>query len=60
MTLRNPAGETTIEHSTIEKINRLPDSLMPPALLDALKPDEVRDLIGYLRHPQQVELPTGK
>lgn len=60
MTLRNPAGETTIEQSTIEKANRLPDSLMPPALLDALKPDEVRDLIGYLRHPQQVELPTGK
>jgi hypothetical protein len=32
--------------------------LMPDGLLDALKPDEVRDLIAYLAHPAQVPLPT--
>jgi putative heme-binding domain-containing protein len=60
LTLRNPAGETTLEQASIVKIARLPDSLMPPGLLDSLTPDQVRDLIAYLRHPRQVELPRGK
>jgi putative membrane-bound dehydrogenase-like protein len=36
---------------------RLPQSFMPDGLLDALKPDEVRDLIGYLASPAQAPLP---
>jgi hypothetical protein len=30
---------------------------MPEGLLDALKPDEVRDLVAYLRAKEQVPLP---
>jgi hypothetical protein len=30
---------------------------MPEGLLDPLTPDEVRDLVAYLRHPTQVPLP---
>lgn len=59
-TLRNPTGEMTIEQSNIVKTTRLPDSLMPPGLIDALKPDQVRDLIAYLMHPKQVDLPEEK
>ncbi len=33
---------------------------MPEGLLDALTPDEVRDLFAYLMHPAQVPLPKGK
>ena len=31
-------------------------SPMPDGLLDNLTPDQVRDLIAYLRHPNQVDL----
>lgn len=59
VTLRSPVGETTVEQTAIDQMIRLPDSLMPPGLLDTLTADQVRDLIAYLRHPQQVELPKG-
>ena len=60
VTLRSPAGETTVEQAAIEKTTRLPDSVMPSGLLEALASDQVRDLIAYLRHPRQVELPGGE
>ena len=60
VTLRSPAGETTVEQAAIEKTTRLPDSLMPSGLLEALAADQVRDLVAYLRHPRQVELPGGE
>lgn len=57
LTLRTPAGEFTLEHSSIEKKTRLTDSLMPTGLLDSLTPTQKRDLIAYLMHPRQVPLP---
>lgn len=59
VSLRSPSGETTVEQAAIAKMTRLPDSLMPTGLLGLLSPDQVRDLIAYLRHPRQVELPQG-
>jgi hypothetical protein len=46
----------TINRSDVEEINPSKLSLMPDGLLNSLKPDEVRDLIGYLMSPQQVPL----
>ena len=58
------AIQTATELQTIEKdevaFRKLTDkSPMPDGLLDALSDTEVRDLIGYLRHPSQVELPSS-
>ena len=33
---------------------------MPEGLLEGLKEPQVRDLIAYLMHPNQVPLPTAK
>lgn len=60
VTLRSPVGETILEQASIVKTTRLPDSLMPPGLLDTLTPEQVRELIAYLMHPRQVELPEKK
>jgi hypothetical protein len=34
--------------------------MMPPGLLDTLSAEQIRDLISYLMHPQQVALPDEK
>lgn len=41
-----------IERSDIERIGKYPQSLMPEGLLDDLSPQELRDLLGYLRSSQ--------
>jgi putative heme-binding domain-containing protein len=35
-------------------------SMMPEGLFDQMKPDEVRDLVAYLRAKEQVPIPKGK
>ncbi|MGI9242825.1 MAG: PVC-type heme-binding CxxCH protein [Verrucomicrobiales bacterium] len=57
LTLRQIAGEVVIEKEGITKRERPVVSMMPEGLLLALEPDQVRDLIAYLQHPEQVELP---
>ncbi len=59
-TLRTLAGEVTMEKSSIVKVTRVADSMMPPGLLDTLSEEQIRDLISYLMHPQQVALPGEK
>jgi putative heme-binding domain-containing protein len=59
-TLRTLAGEVTIEKSSIVKVTRVADSMMPPGLLDPLSEEQIRDLISYLMHPQQVALPDER
>jgi putative heme-binding domain-containing protein len=54
-----PAGDVVIPKNEIEKRRTSPISMMPEGLLDQMKPEEVRDLIGYLASPQQVALPPG-
>lgn len=60
LSLRTPTDELVLEKSAIANRKVLPDSLMPPGLLDSLSPEEIRDLIAYLMHPQQVALPDEK
>ena len=57
LTLRQIAGEVVIEKPDITKRERPVVSMMPEGLLLALEPDQVRDLIAYLQHPKQVDLP---
>lgn len=51
VTLRSPAGDASIDKKEITKRTTLEQSLMPEGLLSILKPDQVRDLIGFLQVP---------
>jgi putative heme-binding domain-containing protein len=54
LTLRMPGSEILVSKSDIKKKQVLNTSIMPAGLLDNIGPDERRNLIGYLMHPQQV------
>ena len=56
VTLRSLTEESTIVRSEISKTTTLENSIMPEGLIDALTPEQTRDLIAYLMHPQQVPL----
>ncbi|MCH1507801.1 MAG: c-type cytochrome, partial [Akkermansiaceae bacterium] len=56
VTLRSLAQEATLEKSGIAETSQLPNSIMPAGLLSALTPWQIRDLIAYLMHPEQVPL----
>jgi putative membrane-bound dehydrogenase-like protein len=57
ITLQTPTERLTIERSQIAIFKESKLSLMPEGLLEALPPDQVRDLIGYLMTTHQVPLP---
>jgi putative membrane-bound dehydrogenase-like protein len=57
LTLRGLTGETVVALADLASEETSDDSLMPAGLLESLAPDEVRDLMGYLMHPEQVPLP---
>jgi putative heme-binding domain-containing protein len=59
LTLQTQTEALALDRAEIEAIKPSTSSLMPDGLLDNLKRDEVRDLIGYLGHPAQVSLPVG-
>jgi putative membrane-bound dehydrogenase-like protein len=44
----------------VDERRKSKDSMMPEGLLTKFKPDEVRDLFGYLMGPGQVKLPEQK
>jgi hypothetical protein len=48
--------EVTLGRSFLAEITRLPDSMMPPGLLETPSTEQTRDLIAYPIHPQQVAL----
>ena len=54
LTLRMPGSEILVSKSDIKKKQVLNTSIMPTGLLDNIGPDERRNLIGYLMHPQKV------
>jgi putative membrane-bound dehydrogenase-like protein len=58
LSLRTMTGTLTLEQNEIAETRELPVSMMPDGLLNALTPDQVRDLIAYLMHPSQVPLPA--
>jgi putative heme-binding domain-containing protein len=57
VTLRTVTEEVVIARSDIVKQEVAPVSMMPDGLMLTLQPDQVRDLIAYLMHPAQVDLP---
>ncbi len=57
VTVRTVNEELVIPVSDIEKRKPTQNSVMPEGLFDALKPDEVRDLMAYLMGQSQVPLP---
>jgi putative heme-binding domain-containing protein len=56
VTLRTLNDTVVIAKSEIDERHLSKQSLMPEQLLDQLKPDAIRDLIGYLASPTQVAL----
>ncbi|MGI9472302.1 MAG: PVC-type heme-binding CxxCH protein [Rubripirellula sp.] len=59
LTLQTATELLTFEQDSIRSRKVTEKSPMPDGLLETLRPDQVRDLIGYLRHPSQVSLPTS-
>jgi putative membrane-bound dehydrogenase-like protein len=57
LTLTTMTESLTLERAEIEAIRESSLSLMPEGLLEALPPDQARDLIAYLMHPGQTPLP---
>jgi putative membrane-bound dehydrogenase-like protein len=55
ITLQTPTDRLVLPLGDIEEQRESNLSLMPEGQLDVLKPDEVRDLIGYLMSPVQVD-----
>jgi len=60
LTLKTMTETVTMERSEIAEMRESTLSLMPEGLLEALPPDQARDLIAYLMHKTQVPLPAGK
>jgi putative heme-binding domain-containing protein len=56
VTLRSATESVALERSDIAATETSALSQMPEGLLDALTPEQIRDLIAYLQHPNQVPL----
>jgi putative membrane-bound dehydrogenase-like protein len=59
ITLQTQNEPLALDREEVESIAASTSSLMPEGLLETVKPDEVRDLIGYLSYPVQVPLAGG-
>jgi putative membrane-bound dehydrogenase-like protein len=57
VTVRTTNDTLTIPAADIVTRKQTPVSIMPEGLLDQMKPDEVRDLVAYLRAKEQVPIP---
>jgi putative heme-binding domain-containing protein len=57
VTLKTTSGKMTIPRSDIEDLTTSAVSMMPEGQLEKLQYEEIRDLVAYLRSPQQVPLP---
>src|SRR5204862_7557870 len=57
LTLKTMTETLTVERSDIAGIRDSTLSLMPEGLLEALTPEQARDLVAYLMHQTQVPLP---
>jgi putative heme-binding domain-containing protein len=58
LTVRTTNDTLTIPAADIEVRKDTGQSIMPEGLFDALKPEEVRDLVAYLASPRQVPPPA--
>jgi putative membrane-bound dehydrogenase-like protein len=59
LTVRTANETIVIPKADLETRKATNQSIMPEGLFDQLKPEEVRDLVAYLRSPEQVELPKS-
>jgi len=59
ITVQSPHESAVIARSKVAEMRATEQSLMPVGQLDALTPDERRDLIAYIMSPAQVPLPDG-
>jgi putative heme-binding domain-containing protein len=57
VTVRTVNDTLTIPTADIVTRKQTPVSIMPEGLFDQMKPDEVRDLVAYLRVKEQVPIP---
>jgi putative membrane-bound dehydrogenase-like protein len=57
VTVRTVNDTLTIPTADIVTRKQTPVSLMPEGLFDSMKPEEVRDLVAYLRAKEQVPIP---
>jgi putative heme-binding domain-containing protein len=57
VTLKTTSSAMTIPRGDIDELTTSEVSMMPEGQLEKLKPEELRDLVAYLRSPQQVPLP---
>ncbi|MEO8428844.1 MAG: c-type cytochrome, partial [Verrucomicrobiota bacterium] len=60
LTLKTMTETLTFERGEIQSVQESSLSLMPEGLLEALAPEQARDLIAYLMHKSQVPLPTPR
>ena len=58
MIFRTPQGSIKLPMSQVESIQTSGLSMMPERMLHALKDEQVRDLLLYLRSEDQVTLPV--
>ena len=58
LTLKTMTESLTVERGEIASIRESSVSLMPEGLLEALTPEQVRDLIAYLMYTSQVPMPS--
>ena len=60
LTLKTMTETVTVQRSDVKSLKESALSLMPEGLLEALTPEQQRDLLAYLMHKSQVPLPGGK
>jgi putative membrane-bound dehydrogenase-like protein len=59
ITIQTSDRRVTIARDEIDETRESQLSLMPENQLKVMKPEQIRDLIGYLMSPSQVPLPDG-
>ncbi|MFA6547037.1 MAG: c-type cytochrome [Limisphaerales bacterium] len=59
ITLKTMTETLTVQRSDVESLQESALSLMPEGVLEALTPEQQRDLLAYLMHKSQVPLPAG-
>jgi putative heme-binding domain-containing protein len=59
LTLRTAREKIAIDRANVLDMRTSPLSLMPDGLLESLADHQARDLIAYLMHPAQVDLPAA-
>lgn len=58
LTLQTQTDKVTIERGEIVELTPTNLSPMPDGILQPLSESQIRDLIAYLKHPQQVAIPA--